>query len=115
MYDYPAKLRRVVDGDTIDLDIDLGLRHHDYARLRLLGVDTPEIYRVPQDSDEYRAGLRAKQFVEDWFAAHEKVLVRTHKDRTGKFGRWLAEVTNMAQTESLNEMLRNEGWGRVVK
>jgi Kyanoviridae endonuclease len=113
MYVYRATLRRVVDGDTIDVDIDLGLKVHVHARLRLLGVNTPEIYGKPKASEEYKEGLRAKELVEAWFARNTEVIVKTQKDRTGKYGRWLAHVfpKNLDAADSLNVVLRKEGWG----
>jgi micrococcal nuclease len=52
-YRYRARLGRVVDGDTIDVLIELGFYVTLRERVRLEGIDTPEIYRVPKDSEEY--------------------------------------------------------------
>ena len=89
MYSYKAHVNRVVDGDTIDCDVDLGFYMIARIRFRLARVNTPETYGVSKDSDEYKAGLKAKQFV---VAAIEgkDILIKTGK--TGKFGRWIAEV-----------------------
>ena len=57
-YRYRAKLVRVVDGDTIDLDIDLGFYIRITERVRLEGVNTPEIFRVKKESEEYKRGHR---------------------------------------------------------
>jgi len=113
MYEYHGKLLRVVDGDTIDVILDLGLRVRTKARLRLVGVNTPEIYGKPKDTEEYQEGLRAKQLVEDWFVSNPKVVVKTQKDRTGKYGRWLARVfpPNFDAADSLNTVLCKAGWG----
>lgn len=54
----------MVDGDTIDVLIDLGFYVELRERLRLEGIDTPEIYRVPKDSEEYKKGMVAKEYVE---------------------------------------------------
>ena len=59
-YRYLSELDRVVDGDTLDVVIDLGFYIKIKERIRLEGVDTPEIYGVPQDSEEYRRGLRRR-------------------------------------------------------
>jgi len=75
VYEYRARLVRVVDGDTYDLTIDLGLRVQTKARVRLRGVDTPETYGVRRGSDEWTRGRAAKDFVLEWFAAHGPELV----------------------------------------
>jgi len=61
-YRYRAELDRVVDGDTLDVVIDLGFYIKIKERIRLEGVNTPEIYGVPQDSEEYRRGMEAKEY-----------------------------------------------------
>jgi micrococcal nuclease len=63
-YSYRAKLDRVVDGDIMDVVIDLGFYVELRERVRLVGIDTPEIYRVKKDSEEYKKGMEAKEFVE---------------------------------------------------
>jgi micrococcal nuclease len=108
MYTYQARLVRVIDGDTIVVDVDLGLNiwmHNQH--LRLAGINTPEIHGVKKDSAEYTAGMEAKAFVEAWVQQHGPALViRTSKDRTGKFGRWLCQVYNDAtETFCLNQQL----------
>ena len=55
-YRYRAELDRVVDGDTLDVVIDLGFYIKIKERIRLEGIDAPEIYGVPQDSEEYPQG-----------------------------------------------------------
>jgi len=87
-YTYRAVVRSIYDGDTIRVDLDLGfgIWLHDQA-LRLTEIDTPEIRGVERPD-----GLRAKAFVEDMIPPGTEVIVRTFKDRTGKYGRWLAEV-----------------------
>jgi len=89
MYTYKAFVTRVVDGDTIDCDVDLGFYMIARIRFRLARVNTPETYGVNKDSDEYKAGKHAKGFVCDKIQS-EFVLIKTEK--TGKFGRWIAEV-----------------------
>ncbi len=63
-YRYRAKRDRVVDGDTMDVVIDLGFYVEMRERVRLAGIDTPEIYRVPKNSEEYKKGMEAKEYVE---------------------------------------------------
>ena len=53
MYQYKAKVERIVDGDTIDVVIDLGFKITTNQRIRLAGINTPETYNVKKDSEEY--------------------------------------------------------------
>lgn len=87
-----ARLSKVIDGDTYDLDIDLGFRTYVKKRMRLVGVDTAEIYFVGTDSDEYDRGMKHMGEVVEWFGAIDSnkewpLLISTAKD-TGKYGRW---------------------------
>ena len=90
MHEYNIKMLRVVDGDTVDVDIDLGfgvwLRKQ---RIRLYGIDTPE----SRTSDEIEKvyGLAAKEFLKKWTNSGD-LRMRTHKDAKGKFGRILGEL-----------------------
>jgi micrococcal nuclease len=108
MFEYRCTVTRVVDGDTLDLDVDLGLRVHVRARVRLVGVNTPEIYGVKRDSEEAIAGRQVAAEVERWIDAAGKLTVRTEKDTTGKYGRWLATLVNEAG-ETLNDYLIEHG------
>ena len=86
MYEYRAKLVKVVDGDTLDLEVDLGFGVKKVDRFRLAGINTPELNR----KDEREAGLAAKAFVEEWFEGEEYVMIDTFKDKKGKYGRYIA-------------------------
>lgn len=71
LWQYRAAVERVVDGDTVDLEIDLGFGvtlTGDEARVRLRNIDTAEIYGTPEGSEEYEAGQQHKTFVEEWVA-----------------------------------------------
>ncbi len=104
MYEYPCKIVRVVDGDTVDVDIDLGFSHWIHnERIRLYGVDTPECRT--RDAEEKAAGLLAKKFVED--ALHVGgTYTLTTKER-GKFGRYLG-VIMLSDRTSINAVLVTE-------
>jgi len=91
LYEYAATCERVVDGDTVDLAVDLGFRVTFRDRFRILGIDTPEVYAVAKDSEEYAAGKRASDWLREKIEG-KRVFIRTHKDSRGKYGRWLAEV-----------------------
>jgi micrococcal nuclease len=91
MYEYRAKVIRVVDGDTIDVDVDLGMKVHVVERLRIAGIDAPETYGVKRESAEYIAGSAARQFLIDLIEGKD-VVIKTMKDATEKYGRYLADV-----------------------
>lgn len=114
MYEYRATVARVIDGDTYELEIDLGLKVLTRARVRLRGVDTPETFGVPRGSGEWRRGAAAKAFVEAWFEAHgPELVVRTYKDRKGKYGRYLVEVEDATGRHQLGEALLAAGHARA--
>lgn len=85
----------VVDGDTLDLLMDLGMWTFKRERVRLAGVDTAEIY-APDTEAEYQAGKDQARFVEEWLASRASepwpLRVLTEKDETGKYGRLMAHV-----------------------
>ena len=106
MYDYRCKLRKVVDGDTVDVDIDLGFGVWlNDQRIRLYGIDTPE--SRTRDLEEKKYGLAAKAYVEK-FLDDEWLMLKTETyDAEGKFGRILGSLyrtTNYAD-QSVNEYL----------
>ena len=90
MYEYKCKLVKVVDGDTIDVDIDLGfgvwMRDQ---RIRMYGIDTPE--SRTSDKVEKVYGKAATAFLVKWTNAGDLTL-RTFKDGKGKYGRILGEL-----------------------
>ena len=90
MFEYKCNLVKVVDGDTVDVDIDLGfgvwLRKQ---RIRLYGIDTPE--SRTRDKVEKVYGLAAKDFLSKMLSTGE-MSIKTHKDAKGKFGRILGEL-----------------------
>lgn len=109
-----ARCERVVDGDTLDLTMDMGFRVTREVRVRLAGLDTAEIYGVKADSDEFEKGQEHKQFVEEWVAQRAlgeyPLEVRTEK-ATGKYGRYIAivegpdgDVLNMDLVEAYPEV-----------
>ena len=108
-YVYYASLIRVVDGDTVDLEIDLGLKIFTRQRIRLFGIDTPEIHGVKKDSEEFIKGAAAKDRVVELLFG-KKLLVETTKDKTGKYGRYLARV--WAEDTCINDLLVKEGFAQ---
>ena len=85
------KVTKVVDGDTIDVVIDLGFDIMYKSRVRLFGIDTPE--SRTRDLVEKKYGLMSKDFLKDKLKNAEKIVIKTHKgEETGKFGRILGEI-----------------------
>lgn len=80
----------VVDGDTMDVFLDLGLYQYAYERVRLQDVDTPEIYGRASDEERER-GHEAKRFVEERILG-QPVIVHTDRDETS-FGRFTARIS----------------------
>lgn len=86
LYFYKAHIARIVDGDTIDLQMDLGMSIFRLERVRLWGVDAPELRF--QKGKEARAYLVNRANENGWLV--NQVYVRTIKDETDKYGRYLA-------------------------
>ena len=90
MFEYKCKLVKVVDGDTVDVDIDLGFGVWlQNQRIRLYGIDTPE--SRTSDATEKIYGMAAKEFLTKWTNSGG-LTIKTHKDAKGKFGRILGEI-----------------------
>ena len=87
MYKYKAYVVSVYDGDTCDVEIDLGFKIKIKERLRLLGVDTPEIRT--KDKAEKKRGLQVRDKLRK-LIFRQTVLIATEKE--GKFGRYLADM-----------------------
>jgi len=107
MYEYRVKIVKIIDGDTVDVDIDLGFgvwMHKE--RVRLFGIDTPE--SRTSDLEEKKYGLAAKKFLTGMLDDEGGIILKTHKDKTGKFGRILGELwrtTNYADQSINNYMI----------
>ncbi len=115
MYTYHANVDRVVDGDTIDLVIDLGFKITTFQRIRLRGINTPETYNVKKESEEYKKGMAAKNFVVKRIEENSfKVIVETDKD-VGKFGRYIGVIRLADNTVSLNDELVEKGFAVYAK
>jgi len=97
VYEYRAKIVRVVDGDTVDVDIDLGFGVWLHKqRVRLYGIDTPE--SRTRDLDEKKYGLMAKEFLKDQLK--DGAVLKTRLDGKGKYGRILGEFITVKETEA---------------
>ena len=97
---YKAEVRRIIDGDTIDVTLDLGFNFFQKGRVRLAGIDTPE--SRTRDKVEKKYGLAAKQFLVDWVEKYPYILVESSSK--GKFGRILGRLYDPDKTECWNDM-----------
>ena len=91
MFEYKAIITNVIDGDTFDMDIDLGFNIHIHERVRLLDIDTPEKF-----GKEKNLGMIVREYAREQFS-QEEVIIRSEKAdvaaNTDSFGRWLVRVT----------------------
>ena len=110
MYEYRVKkVNKIVDGDTIDVDIDLGFAVSFTQRVRLAGIDTPESRTT--DLKEKALGLEVKEKIKKELAAAKDVVIKTEKpDSSEKYGRILGWVFLDGSGVSLNQKLINEGY-----
>jgi micrococcal nuclease len=91
MYEYRATLLKIVDGDTVDVDIDLGFGVVlTNQRIRLYGIDTPE--SRTRDLEEKKCGKLAAKYIEDHIQVSSTFNLRTRLDGKGKYGRILGEL-----------------------
>jgi micrococcal nuclease len=113
MYEYYVrKVENVVDGDTIDVLIDLGFDILFSSRVRLAGIDTPE--SRTKDLKEKALGLESKEYLKKALKDAKSVVIKTEKmDSSEKYGRILGWVYINGDTVSLNDMMINDGyaWG----
>jgi len=103
MYTYKATIIDVYDGDTVTALVDLGFHTKVQLRIRLFGINTPEIRGKERES-----GLKARDRVNALIMGKEVVL-KTHRDRQEKYGRWLAEIFLPGSEVSINTLLIEEG------
>jgi len=116
-YEYPVKITRVIDGDTVDADIDLGFNEFKRDRIRLIGIDTPE--SRTRNLKEKALGLASKARLKELIAqaplikgkrGKKAVFLKTTKDGKGKFGRILG--TLLIGEQDVCEILISEGHAR---
>jgi micrococcal nuclease len=108
-----TEINRVVDGDTIDVTIDLGFDLFKKERVRVAGVDTPE--KRTRNLEEKELGIHAtnwlKKQLEDTIAGDEELIIRTElKGGVGKYGRLLGWLYVGDNNISINEQMIDEGY-----
>jgi micrococcal nuclease len=110
MYEYRVKkLLRVVDGDTIDVDIDLGFDISLSKRVRLAGIDTPE--SRTSDRFEKSLGLESKEYLKNAMKDAEVIVIKTElPDSSEKYGRILGWIYIDNQEKSINEVMIEDGY-----
>jgi micrococcal nuclease len=113
MYEYYVrKVEKIVDGDTLDVLIDLGFDILFQSRVRLAGIDTPE--SRTKDLAEKALGLESKEYLKNHLKDAKSVVIKTEKmNSTEKFGRILGWLYINGETVSVNDMMINDGyaWG----
>lgn len=120
MFQYKALITNVVDGDTFDMDIDLGFNIHIHERVRLLDIDTPEKF-----GKEKELGLTVKQYATNQFLGKEVIIKSEKADaaaNTDSFGRWLVrvdvdgtDICSMYNTLGINKKHNNYSEENVLK
>lgn len=113
---YSGTLVKVVDGDTVDLMVDLGFKIHHKIRVRLYGVNTPE--SRTKDLAEKAMGLKAKEFTQNWLDRHKSFTIHTIAGKNDKYGRILAMIYSSEEVKSesvacLNEDIVESGYARA--
>ena len=111
MYEYRVKkVTKIVDGDTIDVEIDLGFDISFSSRVRLAGIDTPE--SKTKDLEEKKLGLEVKEYIKHAIEEAKDIVIRTEKpDSSEKYGRILGWL--FLDGVSFNQHLIDAGyaWG----
>lgn len=102
MYTYKAKIIAVYDGDTVTALVDLGFLHTQEMKLRLYGIDTPEMRGT-----EKVEGKKVRDIVREMILDKE-VTIRSYKDKQGKYGRYLATIV-LENGLDLNQWLIDNG------
>ena len=111
MYEYKVKITRVVDGDTVDAEVDLGFDTFIKDRIRLMGLDTPE--SRTRNKKEKALGLAAKAYLKELLRENKgDIILRTSKEGKGKFGRILGTLLIYDGKTNVNQMLIDEGHAR---
>tara|TARA_Y100001938_G_C7997808_1_gene383045 strand:- start:535 stop:861 length:327 start_codon:yes stop_codon:yes gene_type:complete len=108
MYEYRAFVRKVYDGDTVTVDIDLGfdvvLKDQ---KIRLTKINAPEVR-----GEQRPEGLKSRDALRDKIG-NKWIRIKTQKDKKGKYGRWLGEL--WLDDECVNDWLLKEGYAKEYK
>lgn len=102
-YTYQATILRVVDGDTVRVRVDLGLRVSTEITVRLMGINAPEL-----NTD---AGKQSREYLR--LLEGQPVVLKTHKDPKDKYGRWLGEI--YCNGDNINSLMVVMGYAVRMK
>lgn len=105
-YHYQAKIVSVYDGDTVTLDVDLGFSITSRQKIRLYGIDTPELR-----GEERPEGIKARDYLRKLCPVGSTILLKTQKDRQGKYGRYLG--TLYKADLNVNQHLVDKGYATI--
>ena len=106
MYEYEAVVMRVIDGDTVDLKVDLGFRTFKEDRFRLMGINAP-------DNENPDGKKAATLHLLSLIPLGSNVFIITDKNRTEKYGRWLATIWTPGILASVNRLMINDGHAQL--
>jgi len=107
MYEYKIKkVNKIIDGDTIDVDIDLGFNITIFQRVRLAGINAPETRT--RDLKEKELGIKSKQWLENNLITSQPLIIKTEKD--DKYGRILGWIYIGEERVSINNKMIEEGY-----
>ena len=105
MYQYSAKILKVVDGDTVHAEVDLGFDTKQKMTFRLLGLDAPETRT--KDLEEKRRGNEVKEWLTKRIE-NRNVIVETKKDKKEKYGRYLAVVVDPQTMMDISVVIKDK-------
>jgi micrococcal nuclease len=103
-YIYEAIVIHIVDGDTVDLRVDLGFRVQRTDRFRLYGINAPEMRGIDKE-----LGRQARAALETMIPVGSPILIKTHRGMD-KYGRWLAEILTPDSASTVNELMVARGF-----
>jgi len=107
MYEYRAKVLSVYDGDTITVLVDLGFNTFRKIKIRLYGINTPEL--KSKDENERKLAKKAKLVLQNKIL-NKDIIIKTFKDKKGKYGRYLAEI--YVNNININELMVKQGFAK---
>ena len=114
MFEYKVKLIKVIDGDTVDLEVDLGFGMKFQERFRLYGIDAPETRT--RNKIEKAKGMETKAWLRQLLKNNpDSLIIKTHKDMKGKFGRYLCEIYYSKKKININQLMVRTGLAEYVK
>lgn len=109
MYQYKGKVLKVIDGDTYDIEVDLGFNTKKTERFRLKNIDTPEVWR-PISEEELLRGIEASNFVKNLIEGKEIILIST-KSSPGIYGRYECDI-KLPNEIDLATLIKEKGFSK---